>query len=102
MRRAAAATCITSVLSMRSSVRPSVTCQYGVERRPARFADRFMRQRPAGQRPITCCPVLGRELQSGGAMKLVPQTCSLFILGIHLASAQAQAPTADLEYEPPI
>lgn len=35
-------------------------------------------------------------------MKLAPQTCSLLILAIYLASAQAQAPSADLEYTPPI
>lgn len=35
-------------------------------------------------------------------MKLALQTCSLLVLAIHLATAQAQAPVADLDYKPPI
>jgi len=35
-------------------------------------------------------------------MKLALQPCSLLVLAIYFASAQAQAPVADLEYVPPI
>lgn len=35
-------------------------------------------------------------------MKLALQTCSLLVLAIYFAPAQAQAPVADLDYTPPI
>lgn len=54
---------------------------------------------------VRCRRTLFCRSRSGNprlAYLLALQTCSLLVLAIHLASAQAQAPVADLDYMPSI